>query len=536
MKLFQVIRPGRVTANMPDPLVILQLLFVAVPLFFVGLLSLKYWIFLDSPHGWTFDNYRRLLHGLPLQGYTNTLLTIATGAIVSSLAGLVVAVAVVLRPRLTVIIFATTLLPSYLASPLRSEGWRAASVLLGTTDVSWFALPAMVSIAAPFAAIAIYFRIQDMSLADLHLARIMGTSRWLAFSRLVGWPVLVGLLSGAAFASIATLMDFSTVTSLFRGSVYFHIDDMASRFSVQAWSEIAAHATAIAVLTSLLIVVANYFFSQHRPSQRHTDSKKSFVGFVSLSLAAVLSVLYLPLVGILVASFSASEFFTSTAEWGSLRWWGDTWQNSRAMLAVAHTLTGTIVVLSLAIPLGIATATIAWRKNLDMRFHQAHLVIWFLPWICNPLALGLSIGLISKNIGISLGPHITFFYHVLLVAPIISFCCFSRLRTITRADIALAELLAVPPGKALATLLRRPLIQGTVLGILISLGVLWTETQFSELTLGSYETVPVMLKAAAKSGGTPQMNVIGTIFVTVPIVTVLFVLGLQSRYFARSNR
>lgn len=56
--------------------------------------------------------------------------------------------------------------------------------------------------------------------------------------------------------------------------------------------------------------------------------------------------------------------------------------------------------------------------------------------------------------------------------------------------------------------------------VIIGGAIVMTEVSFAELTCGMDETLPVMLRGISRSGGTPVIDVVGSITVAFAMLTV----------------
>jgi ABC-type spermidine/putrescine transport system permease subunit II len=245
MKSSSFLRLRRILIN---PLSIVQLIVVGVPLLWLFISSLREWKLAYPPTGFTFDAYIRLFSDSPARmAFINTLVFTAVSAMFAVGIGIMPALYATKRPRKGILLLSLLAATSFVATPIRAEGWRNLTILLKVQEVGWAAIPSMVAAAVPFASLLFFMGIRDLQRRDLQFAQIQGISLYQRFLRLRATPIAKTIIGTWLFSGIIILFDLGTPSELLRGSTYLLGDELRSRAGVQAWSHIAADASIMVI-------------------------------------------------------------------------------------------------------------------------------------------------------------------------------------------------------------------------------------------------------------------------------------------------
>lgn len=509
-----------------NPLAVAQVIGIGVPLAWLFVMSVRHWQFADPPTGLTLEGYLRLLSEGPARtGFSGTLVLTAWAALLAVVVGAPAAFYAARRPRLGILLLALLAAPSFAATPVRAEAWRNVAALLGTEALGWAAVPSMVAAAVPFASLLLFLGIRDLQQRDLQLAKVQGIPFAQRLGRIWGGPIASAVGGAWLFSGLVILFDLGTPTELYRGSVYLLADELRSRTGVQAWSQLAADGS-VMVIVSACIVLGSASLLAGRLRSRHVTVEGE-APWSWLAAAAVLPAILLvvaPTVGLLLGSVSNQELVLSLEGGGSLRWWREAWQNSRLDQAISRSVIDAALALGVGIPLGIAAAVVDWRRRLrGGKPSGAVFVVWFLPWLAPPAALGIAAALLMRRIGLSPGLVMTGLFHALFVAPVAAALCRARLNRISSDDIRLARVLGIPSRAVFFHLVLHEIGGAIALSAVVGAAIVWTEVPFAELICGMDETLPVMLRGISRSGGTPIIDVVGSITVVLAAIAVLAV-------------
>ena len=515
--------------NSINPLAIIQSLCVGIPVLWLVFVSFRHWHFADSPTGFTFTAYSRLIVAGPARSAMLATLCIVSASAVTALAvGAPVSLYAVKRPKGGFLVLVILIALSYVATPVRGEAWRNVSIIFGLRKHAWVAFPAMLNAVVPFAALLLYLGARDLQRRDLELGKIQGIPRTQRYARIWGVPLAKAIMGTWFFCMLISLSDLGTPSELYQGSKYLLADELRSRVSVQAWSDLAGDSSVIVVISACMVVSAALFL-KGRIKSRHTTfesgSPVSLFGFFAVIPAVV--IVLAPIIGLLLGSISDHELLLSFKQGGTFRWWREGLSNSRVFQAFYRSLSDAFIALGIGIPLGIAGAVFDWRRQIGgQRSHAILYALWFLPWLVSPVAFGMAASLLCRRIGLSLGLVTMAVFHALFVAPVVAAFCRARLNRISPYDIELASVLGISTQNVLIRVVLPEIGAAVLLAAMVGGAIVCSEVSFAELMCGVDETLPVMLRGMSRSGGTPVINVIGMISVVIAGCFVIAVLGL----------
>ena len=189
------------------------------------------------------------------------------------------------------------------------------------------------------------------------------------------------------------------------------------------------------------------------------------------------------------------------------------WHNTRLSSTFRQSVWDCSIALAIGLPLGLVAGVRHWRLRNGTWAGLPRYVMWLLPWLVPSAALGIAIALLARYVGIKPGILVVSLCHAMFVAPIAAAIGRARLSRLSSEDIFLADVLGINRIAALVRLGARELAIAACLTALVGVGVVLTEVSLAELLCGLDETLPVMLRGMSRSGGTPLIDVIGTVLV-----------------------
>jgi len=245
---------------------------------------------------------------------------------------------------------------------------------------------------------------------------------------------------------------------------------------------------------------------------------------------AVLVYLYLPIIVLVVLSFSAGDSSLARWEGFSTRWYGVIIQDSDMMRAVRNSL----VIACIATVTGTLVSTMAALGTSRTRFHGQGTVeaLIGLPLIVPDIVAAIAILLFFVLVGIELGLVSLVLAHSVFAIPIAYLPIRARLEGL---DPALAEVAADLYANRWASFRRiiLPLIwpgivSGAMLAFIGSLG----DVVVSYFVSGpGSTTLPVYVFSMVRMGVTPAVNAISTLLIAASIIPLIvsYLLGRRFR-------
>jgi len=250
-----------------------------------------------------------------------------------------------------------------------------------------------------------------------------------------------------------------------------------------------------------------------------------FPGTRAAAIAALLY-LYVPIVALVVLSFSAGD--SSLARWQgfSFRWYIEVLNNSDMLRAIRNSL----LVASAATIAGASIATMAALATSGPRFRlQAAIeALIGLPLIVPDIVAGIAILLFFVMVGIPLGVFSIMLAHTVFAIPFAYLPIRARLAGLDPAlSEAAADLYATPWRtfrRIVLPLIWPGIAAGAMLAFISSLG----DVVISYFVSGpGATTLPVYVFSMVRMGVTPAVNAISTLLMlaSVAVLTVSYLLG-----------
>jgi spermidine/putrescine transport system permease protein len=245
---------------------------------------------------------------------------------------------------------------------------------------------------------------------------------------------------------------------------------------------------------------------------------------------AALIFLYLPIVSLVVLSFSAGD--SSLARWAgfSLHWYADVLANGDMTRAIHNSL----VVASVATAAGTAVATMAALATSRgrFRFQPAVEATIGLPLIVPDIVSGIAILLFFVMIGIPLGLFSVMLAHTVFAIPFAYLPIRARLDGLDPSLAEAAADLYATPWQSFRRIVL-PLIwpgiaAGAMLAFISSLG----DVVISYFVSGpGATTLPVYVFGMVRMGVTPAVNAISTLLMlaSITLLTLSYLLGRRFR-------
>ena len=238
---------------------------------------------------------------------------------------------------------------------------------------------------------------------------------------------------------------------------------------------------------------------------------------------AVFAFLYLPLVVLVVYSFSEPAVMTFPPQGLSLRWYQQLASNTELLRSVGNSLVVAAGVVPLTLLIGVPAAYALVR----IPFRGSGLIEqgFALPLMIPGLVTGLSIVLLLRGAGLGLSRWAVVLGHTIAFLPIVIGQVVARLRRLDRA----IEEASLDLGAGQAETFFRiilPNVRGAIMGsALLVFTLSFDEVAITFLLTGTQNTLPMHIWAMLRQGVTPEICAIATL--TVLASSVLIVMGIR---------
>jgi len=242
----------------------------------------------------------------------------------------------------------------------------------------------------------------------------------------------------------------------------------------------------------------------------------------------VLAFLYLPMVSVVLASFTKKRYFSFPITAWDTRWYEKALESLSVRDLIATSLSVAVMVTVFSVVLGFLSALAFARYDWTGRklFQKMILLPIFFP----QAVLGLALLLWFSNIGIITSWKTAVFAHMIWIVPIVTLIMSIQVYSF---DPALEEA-AFDMGASRWQVLREitlPILSpGIVSGAIFAFLLSWGNFPLSLFSTGADQTVPEWLYAKMVSGYTPMVPTLGSLTMAgAAQMVVLVLLGFQIR-------
>jgi spermidine/putrescine transport system permease protein len=233
--------------------------------------------------------------------------------------------------------------------------------------------------------------------------------------------------------------------------------------------------------------------------------------------------LYLPILVLVLFSFSDSSLLVFPIETFSLRWYRDLFSDSDLWNSVLNSVIVAGSVVPLTLILGVPLALGLDRLNFPGKRYLESGIL--LPLVVPGLITGLALLLLLKQFDVRLSLVTVAIGHSIWCLPIVVTQVYARLRSFDRSiEEASLDLGATP----LVTFWRvtLPNIRSAMIGSALLVFVLsFDEVPVTFFLTGSENTLPMHIWSMLREGMTPAINAIATL--TLVLTVALLAIGLR---------
>ena len=246
----------------------------------------------------------------------------------------------------------------------------------------------------------------------------------------------------------------------------------------------------------------------------------------------VLAFLYVPMISVVLASFTKKRYFSFPITAWDTRWYEKALESLSVRDLIATSLSVAVTVTVFSVVLGFCSALAFARYDWKGRKLFQKLIL--LPIFFPQAVLGLALLLWFSNIGIITSWKTAAFAHMIWIVPIVTLIMSIQVYSF---DPALEEA-AFDMGASRWQVLREitlPILSpGIVSGAIFAFLLSWGNFPLSLFSTGADQTVPEWLYAKMVSGYTPMVPTLGSLTMgAAALMVVLVLLGFQIRRMRR---
>jgi spermidine/putrescine transport system permease protein len=248
---------------------------------------------------------------------------------------------------------------------------------------------------------------------------------------------------------------------------------------------------------------------------------------------AVLAFLYLPMVAVVLASFTKKRYFSFPITAWDTRWYEKAFESLSVRDLIATSLSVAVMVTLFSVVLGFLSALAFARYEWQGRKLFQKLIL--LPIFFPQAVLGLALLLWFSNLGIITSWRTAVFAHMIWIVPIVTLIMSIQVYSFDPALEEAAFDMGASRWQVLKEITLPLLSPGIVSGAIFAFLLSWGNFPLSLFSTGADQTIPEWLYAKMVAGYTPMVPTLGSLTMgAAALIVVLVVIGYQLRRLRRS--
>ncbi|WP_191058019.1 ABC transporter permease [Geminicoccus harenae] len=235
-------------------------------------------------------------------------------------------------------------------------------------------------------------------------------------------------------------------------------------------------------------------------------------------IALVLLFVYLPMMTLVMASFSRSKFFKFPIPQFATNWYADVFASLSIRSFFWTSLVIALLVATIATVLAFFGALAFARYRWAGR--KLYQKILLLPILFPQAVLGLALLLWFSAIGVTPSWQAAVFAHLVWIAPITTLVIAIQVYAFDPAMEEAAVDLGATRWQTLKEVTLPILTPGIVSGFLSAFLLSWANFPLSMFSTGADQTIPEWISAKIQSGYTPQVPAVGTLTMLAAVIVM----------------
>ena len=237
--------------------------------------------------------------------------------------------------------------------------------------------------------------------------------------------------------------------------------------------------------------------------------------------------LWAPVILLITFSFSKNRFGVRW-EGFTLQWYGDIFRSNAVKEALIKSLVIALVTVVAATILGTIAAYGMYKYKFKGK--ETLRTTMLIPMVMPSVVTGAAFLVFYKATGIPLGYVSIIIAHITFCSPLAAFVVLGRMM---RIDWSLEEASADLGANRLTTLAK--VTVPALLPAMIASATLIFPWSFDDFIITYFvagvgtTTLPIYIFSQLRFGASPVINTIGTIFVAIPVIGILFITLLQKK-------
>ncbi|MEJ5368350.1 MAG: ABC transporter permease [Bryobacteraceae bacterium] len=232
-----------------------------------------------------------------------------------------------------------------------------------------------------------------------------------------------------------------------------------------------------------------------------------------LSATLLYAFLHAPLLVLALFSFNAGRF--TVWEGFSLRWYEEAWRDARLIESAGNSLWIAAAATALATAAGTLCAYGLWKRGSKLLM-TGLTVSLVTPEIVTGVSLLALFQWLFRYAGLQLGMHTVILAHTGFCLAFVALVVLARLRTMDAVLEEAAMDLGAHEWEAFRRVTLPMLIPAVISAALLAFTISFDDYVITSLVAGvDTETLPMVLYAMARRGGSPVVNAISTVIAAV---------------------
>jgi ABC-type spermidine/putrescine transport system permease subunit II len=237
-------------------------------------------------------------------------------------------------------------------------------------------------------------------------------------------------------------------------------------------------------------------------------------------VAAILAFLYLPVVVIVLFSFTESPRLSLPIEGFTLDWYRKAFANPLMTTALQNSL-ALALVTALATSILGASFAFGLVKLRSRRLRDALLTASLLPAVMPLLVIGIALAVFFNALGLRQGVLNAALGHVMVCLPFVSLTMNARLESFDFSVLEAARDLGASPLRTFLDI-TLPLVRPSIVGAaLLAAALSLDEFVVTWFNIGSAQTLPVLVWGLVRTGIDPSINAVATVLLASLIALVI---------------
>ena len=253
----------------------------------------------------------------------------------------------------------------------------------------------------------------------------------------------------------------------------------------------------------------------------------------NIYVAAILTLLYAPIVVMIAQSFNASKYRGNWTGF-TLDWYGSLFESEEIFEALSNTLSIGLSAATIATVLGLLTCIAL--QGMRRRTRAALMSVANVPMLNADIVTGISLMLLFLAMGLRLGYGSILLAHIVFCLPYVMLCIMPRLMTLNQSPYEAALDLGASPFQAFRLVVLPELKPSIAAGFLLAFTMSADDFIITHFTKGAgVYTLPTKIYAELKLGVHPEMYALSALMFAA-VFLLVFLIYINRKYMSHLRK